>query len=430
MPTVVATVGGEGTRLYPLTLRHPKPLVSMCGRAVLARSFETLAKQGCREFILAGKGPENTLYIKEYFKEGEGFSGRLKLRPKARFRYQPNYDDRGNADSVRFCMEYFDIKKDIIVISGDNIIDIDIGEMLEFHRRKKSLLTVGLKELGIGEDLSQFGVAEIAKDGRIKRFVEKPPGGTEPSRLINTSLYIFSPKIRRVFKEMGEKVRDIGGDVIPYLTENGYSVYGYICRGYWADIGTPANLLKATQDMLHGKLGRIKFEGEQTTLYGAVKPQSKCWISPSTSKNIEKTGGVEIGKYVRIGADCKIERNVRIESSCIGDNCTIGEGSEIIGSVVMDFTNIGKNVRLNKCIVGRYSTIQDGSIIDSDLEVEVEQSSSDLVPVVGEGVTILKGSIIGPKKRVAPVYESHKILRTGRFVELGYDNMNIYFVER
>jgi NDP-sugar pyrophosphorylase family protein len=431
MPIVIATVGGEGARLYPLTLKHPKPLVSMCGRAILARCFETLARQGCRDFILAGKGLENTLYIKEYFKEGKGFSGRLKLRPEAVFKYQPNYQDRGSGDSVRYCMEYFDIKEDVLVISGDNVIDITLEDIIEFHKRKGSLLTVGLTELGEGEDTSQYGVAELAEDGRINRFVEKPPSGQEPSRLINTSLYIFSPRIREVFKEMGDGVKDMGRDVIPYLIERGYPVYGYPCEGYWADVGTPESLLRTTQDMLRGKLGRIKFGEKQTTLLESTRPKTeKRWIHPATLAKLEEMDDFHIGDYVRIGANCTIGKGTAIESSCIGDNCIIGEGSVITGSVVMDFVNIGKNVRLNKCIVGRYSTLQDDSVVDADLVVEVEGGSPDITPVIGEGVTIMRGSVIGPKKRVALIYESHRILRTGRFLELGYDQVNVYFIEK
>ncbi|MDI6655038.1 MAG: NDP-sugar synthase, partial [Candidatus Hydrothermarchaeota archaeon] len=342
VPTVIATVGGEGTRLFPLTLKQPKPLVSLCGRAIVDRIFETLATQGCREFILASKGAENTNRLKEYFKEGRGFSDRLKLHPKAIFRYQPNYDDAGNADAVRFCMEYYNIKGDILVVSGDNVIDIDLRNLMEYHRKKKSLLTVGIKELGDGEDISQYGVAELRDESRIKRFVEKPKPAEAPSRLINTSIYVFSPEIRKVFQEMGGEVRDIGQNVIPYLTERGYPVYGYEVEGYWADIGTPGSFLKTSQDILHGKLSRIKFK-QQTTLLKLI----------GLARAEEKK---QIGEHVSIGADCRIGNNARIESSFIGDNCVIGEGAKIIGSVVMDFVNVERNVYLNKCIVARYAT--------------------------------------------------------------------------
>ncbi|MEE9564811.1 MAG: NDP-sugar synthase [Candidatus Hydrothermarchaeaceae archaeon] len=435
LPIVIAVVGGEGTRLYPLTLQHPKPLVSMCGRAILSRTFEAVASQGFREFILAGKGVRNTLFIKEFFKEGDGFSKTMNINPRAKFRYKPKYEDKGNADAIRFCMNFYDMKKDVLVVGGDHILDMDLRDLIRFHRSKNAFVTVGLKELEETEDISPFGVADLASDGRIQRFVEKPKEGEAPTRLINTGIYVFSPKMREVLEGMIGKSMDTGRDVLPYLCANNHPVYGRICEGYWADVGNPEALLKTTQDILYGKLSRISFSGRQTTMkeaiFGIIQKDAHRWIHQSTLRNIEKLQKPpEIGDHVHIGGHCIIGEGAKINSSYIGDYCTIGEGARIKGSAVMDFTNIGRNVKLNNCIVGRYSTIGDKSIINRDLDVEVREGSHDLTPVIGEGVTIEKGSVIGPKKRVAPIYESHSILSTGRFLELGYDKDNVYFAEK
>ena len=435
LPTVIAVVGGEGTRLYPLTLQHPKPLVSMCGMAILSRTFEAIANKGFREFILAGKGLRNTLSMKDFFKEGEGFSKTVGITPRAKFRYQPKYEDRGNADAVRYCMDFYSIKKDVLVVGGDHILDINLKDLIRFHKSKNALVTVGLKEQEENKDISRFGVVELAPDDRVQKFVEKPKEDEAPTRLINTGIYVFSPKIREVLENVPQKPMDIGRDVLPHLTANNYPVYGYICEGYWADVGNPETLLKTTQDMLHGKLRGIRFSGKQTTIreamFGIIHKDARRWIHRSTLRNIEKLEKPpEIGNYVHIGEHCIIGEDVKIESSCIGDYCKIGKGTSITGSAVMDFTNTGKNVRLNNCIIGRHSTIGDRSIIDRDLDVEVHEGSYDLTPVIGEGVVIEVGSVIGPKKRVAPIYESHRILSTGRFLELGYDKNNVYFVEK
>ncbi len=425
-PAVIATVGGEGTRLFPLTLRQPKPLVSILNYPILSRELEILASQGCRKFIIASTGASNTTILKDVLRFGRSLSKKLELRPPAKFMYQPNYVDNGSADGVRYCMDYYNICDDVLVVSGDNISDISVKEVMKFHKNKGSLVTVVLKELGADEDVSQFGVADIDDDGKLKRFVEKPKAEDAPSRLINTAIYLFSPKIMEVFEEMGDRVRDIGMDVLPYLTENNYPVYGYLMSGYWADVGTPASFLNTAQDILHQKVKNIRFRGR-------MQYAKNRWIHPTTRERIDdnlKSGKIEIGEYVFIGGDCEIGEGTRIESSSIGDNCVIGKNSDIRKSLIMDFTNIGDDVVLNGCIVGRYSTIEDKSRIDRDLPIDFESGSEDIVPVIGENVTILAGSVIGPKKRVAHVHESYAILRTNKFNELGYDRHNFYFIEK
>ncbi|MFQ6050751.1 MAG: sugar phosphate nucleotidyltransferase [Candidatus Hydrothermarchaeota archaeon] len=426
MPPVIATVGGRGTRLFPLTLHQPKPLVEMCNKSILAILFEGLANQGCREFYIASKGDVNTTRLKEYFKEGKGFSGRLGLDEEVEFRYQPRYDDQGSGDAIRFCMEYFNIDEDVLVVSGDNVVDIEIREMLEFHKKKNALLTIGLKILEPQESISQFGVAEITDDNRIIRFVEKPKKGKEPSRLVNTAIYLFSPEIKDVFDEMGDRVRDVGKDVIPYLTDKGYPIYGFPFHGYWADVGTPGRYLQTSFDVLQKKLGHIKLINE-CEICGINR-----WVLSSTEeRNKSKLlrGSINLGEYTLIGRDCEIGENVWIENSSIGDNCIIEDNVTIKNSVVMDFVNIGKHSTLNKCVVGRYTDIGAGSLLDSDFPLEFYGKDIDKTVVIGENVEIYENSVIGPGKRVAPLKETHEILKTGKYIELGMDEKNLYFME-
>ncbi|MFQ5974853.1 MAG: NDP-sugar synthase, partial [Candidatus Hydrothermarchaeales archaeon] len=186
------------------------------------------------------------------------------------------------------------------------------------------------------------------------------------------------------------------------------------------------SFLNTAQDILRQKVKNIKFKERME--YGENR-----WIHPTTLKRIKdklETGKIEIGEYVFIGGDCEIGEGTRIESSSIGDNCVIGDRVNILGSLIMDFNNIANDVVLNGCIVGRYSTIEENSRVDGSLPIDFESGSEDMVPVIGESVSILNGSVIGPKKRVAHVHESHAILRTNKFNELGYDRHNFYFIEK
>jgi len=419
-PPVIATVGGGGTRLYPLTLDQPKPLVDLCDTAIIATLFRVLATQGCRRFVLGSKGAENTLPLNNYFKAGEGFFKRLGLNDIEEFAYQPQYDDKGSADSLRYCASYFDIKEDMLVVSGDNVIDINLKNFIDFHRKKRAILTVALKELGAGEDISQYGVAQINGENRINGFVEKPAPGKEPSRMINTAFYLFSPEVREVLAEMGDSARDIGGDLIPYLTEHGYPVYGYPVEGYWIDIGTPERLLQAAMDFLGGKVEHYAFRNE-------YRPGQ--WVNPKTLNRIGRyldSGDIELRGKVFIGRNCNIEKGAVIENSHIGHTSLIERDSVIKNSMIMSFAHINRGSFLNRTIVGRHSTIGTKCVLDADQPC----CKPGKIPVVGENVILPQESVVGPGTRVAPLKYSYKILATGKFSQLGTDDGNIYFCEK
>jgi NDP-sugar pyrophosphorylase family protein len=418
-PQVLATVGGSGTRLYPLTLDQPKPLVELCDTAIIANLFRVLASQGCRRFILGSKGASNTLNLSNYFKAGEGFFKRLGITDHQDFSYQPLYDDKGSADSLRYCLNYYNINDDLLVVSGDNLIDIDLASFVEFHRKHKPLLTVALKELGPGENLSQSGVARVDDDMRIAGFVEKPKAGSEPSRMISTFFYLFSPQIREVLAEMGEKARDIGGDLIPYLTENGYPVYGYLIKGYWMDIGTPELLHQAAMDCLSGAVRHFDRKYH-------YKPNQ--WIHPSTLARIEpflSSGEIQLVGNVSIGRNCHIEKGVTIENSHIGHTSLIDRDVEIKESMIMSFAHIQHRVSIRRTIVGRHTTIEEHSVLGGENCI-----GENLIAVIGENVVLPPESVVSAGVRVAPLKHSHSILATGRFVELGIDEKNIYFAEK
>ncbi len=405
--------------MYPLTLDQPKPLVELCDTAIIANLFRVLASQGCRRFILGSKGASNTLNLSNYFKAGEGFFKRLGITDHQDFSYQPLYDDKGSADSLRYCMNYYDINDDLLVVSGDNLIDIDLQRLVEFHRKHKPLLTVALKELGPEENISQYGVARVDDDMRILGFVEKPKKGSEPSRMINTAFYLFSPRIREVLAEMGDKARDIGGDLIPYLTENNYPVSGFPITGYWIDIGTPERLHQASMDCLSGAVRHFDRKYH-------YKPNQ--WIHPSTLAKIEPalaSGDILLLGNVSIGRNCHIEKGVTIENSHIGHTSLIERNVEIKESMIMSFAQIQHMANIRRTIIGRHTTIEEHSAIGGE-----NGFGENLIAVIGENVILPPESVVSAGVRVAPLKHSHSILATGRFVELGIDERNIYFAEK
>ena len=151
------------------------------------------------------------------------------------------------------------------------------------------------------------------------------------------------------------------------------------------------------------------------------------WIHPSTLAKIKKnldSGDIKLKGNVSIGRNCRIEKGVVIEDSHIGHSSQIERNVEIRKSMVMSFANIKPRVTMNRAIVGSHTIIEEGCVLDAN------GTGDGKIPVVGENVILPRESVVGPGTRVAPLKHSHSILATGRFVELGTDDRNIYFTEK
>ena len=221
---VIIPVGGKATRLLPLTAETSKACLRLLNRPLVEFSLLSLARQGLRNFVFGVKGYTNYRDLFDYFESGIGFSARYNIKPRIHIKYQPNVPDLGSADSARINMEYYELKNPVFAVQGDNIFDIKVKSLINFHKEKDSCLTIVLREV---DNVEGLGIADIDKDGRILRFVEKPEPKDAPSNLANTGLYVLSPEVRKIFKEKGvqqiikEKNRlDFGYDFIPYIIES------------------------------------------------------------------------------------------------------------------------------------------------------------------------------------------------------------------
>ena len=364
---VIVPVGGIAKRLLPLTAEISKACIRLINRPLIEISLLTLARQGVRNFIFGVKGYTNYKSLHDYFKSGIGFSARYSIEPRVHIKYQPNVEDYGSADSARINIEYYDVKDPVFAVQGDNIFDIDLEKILAFHQSKGAFMTIGLMPV---TDVTGYGIADIDKDMRISRFVEKPRPKEAPSNLANTGLYLISPKIRGVFKErkvqemIQEKRLDFGYDLIPYLLKTGRSVYGYVLRGAWYDVGTPERYLEAMEGILHGQLKSLQD-------FGGRISDSTIWIQGESMESIRrrkeiirkvKKGSIELEGSVLIGRHCKISDGARIVNSCIDNYSQIGRNVTIEGSAVMDRVIIGDDAEIRDSIIGRHSTIKSSPV--------------------------------------------------------------------
>ncbi len=361
---VIIPVGGRATRLLPLTAETSKACLRLLNRPLVEFSLLSLASQGIRNFIFGVKGYTNYRDLFDYFESGYGFSARYNIKPRVHIKYQPNVEDLGSADSARINMEYYELKSPVFAVQGDNIFDINVKSLIDFHKEKCAALTIVLREV---QNVEGLGIADIDKNNRICRFVEKPKPQDAPSNLANTGLYVVSPEVKKIFKEKGvqqiikEKNRlDFGYDFIPYVIQTGRPVYGYTLKGNWFDVGTPKNYLEAMKNLLYGGFPALSDFG------GRLSDSSKIWVQgesgDSEFRRQEiitkiKQKKIEIEGAVLIGRHCQIEDGARIVNSCIDNYTRIGKNAVITNSAVMDRVIIGEDAEVHDSIIGRHVVV-------------------------------------------------------------------------
>jgi NDP-sugar pyrophosphorylase family protein len=393
---VIIPVGGKATRLLPLTAETSKAALRLLNRPLVEFSLLLLARQGIRHFIFGVKGYTNYRDLYDYFESGYGFSVRYNIKPRIHIKYQPNVDDLGSADSARINMEYYEINSCVFAVQGDNIFEISVKDLMQFHQEKGAVMTIVLREV---QNVEGLGIADIDKNSRIRRFVEKPLPKDAPSNLANTGLYVLSPEIKKIFKEKGvkqiieEKNRlDFGYDFIPYLTQTDHPVYGYPLKGNWFDVGTPKNYLEAMKKLLHGGFSML------TDFGGKISEKQLIWVqgeSNDSAKRREaivkkiKQGKIEIEGAVLIGRHCQIDDGVRIANSCIDNFTRIGKGATIENSAILDRAIIGEKAEIRDSIIGRHATI---------LSSGRKQTKINSVSVIADDVTIEEGCTLTATK--------------------------------
>jgi NDP-sugar pyrophosphorylase family protein len=393
---VIIPVGGKATRLLPLTAETSKAALRLLNRPLVEFSLLSLARQGIRHFIFGVKGYTNYRNLYDYFESGYGFSVRYNIKPRIHIKYQPNVDDLGSADSAKINMEYYEINSPVFAVQGDNVFEISVKDLIQFHREKGAVMTIVLREV---QNVEGLGIADIDKNSRIRRFVEKPLPKDAPSNLANTGLYVISPEIKKVFKEKGvkqiidEKHRlDFGYDFIPYLTQTGRPVYGYTLKGNWFDVGTPKNYLEAMKNLLHGGFSML------TEFGGKISGKQRIWVQGESSDSIKrreeivkkiKQGRIEIKGAVLIGRHCQIDDGARIVNSCIDNFTRIGKGATIENSAILDRAIIGEKAEVLDSIIGRHATI---------LSNGRKQTKINSVSVIADDVTVKEGCVLTATK--------------------------------
>lgn len=360
--TIIPT-GGEGKRLRPYTETRSKPLVPIINNfPILEFILYSLAYgAGLRHFIFGVKGTRHYTFLRDYFEGGSGWSGKLEIEPKAHFEYQnPNYNDTGSADSVRYNINQYEIKTPIIVSQADNLFwGADIKELYNQAMQSPYPFVVGLTKV---EDASQLGVAVVDKKShKVLQFLEKPGEAYKNGGVVNSGIYVIKPQ---VFNELKD---DFGKDTIPALVQKGL-VGGFELKHGWYDFGDPHKHLLSTLSLLKNPTPCFEnFLSRVCT--GLWTDKAKVWVRGKSSFSfrraqeiIEKirSGKIIAEGAVFIGKDSVIGDNVYLRDCALGDLAFVGDGCEIVQSNILDAWQIGKNCKIYDSFLGRGGRIADG----------------------------------------------------------------------
>jgi mannose-1-phosphate guanylyltransferase len=331
----VLLVGGLGTRLRPLTNDRPKSIVPVLNRPVLEHTIAYLKQYGVNDIIITlNYLPE---VIEDYFGDGSKFGVNLA--------YFMEKEPRGTAGAVKNAESGLDSA--FFVLNGDIFTDLNLTEMYAFHRKRKAQATIALSYV---KDPSAFGVVDTEPDGRVKRFIEKPPPGTAPSNWINAGTYILEPEVLAEIPPGVHHMFERG--LFPHLVNTGKPVYGYPYKGYWLDMGTPAQYFNINMDFLNSKINdTLAKKNENKPVYN--KKQVTIHESASITGHVIIGDGGEVGQGVTINGPV-----------VIGKDCRLSDGAVIENSILWDGVTIGENSHINRCI------ISSGTVIAADQNIE------------------------------------------------------------
>lgn len=363
----IIMAGGKGTRLRPLTLVRPKPMIPLANKPIIEYTVDRLKKFGFNDIIMTLNYMSTN--IKNYFKDGSKFGIDI--------RYSVEKWPLGTGGSVKKAEKYID--DTFMVVSGDILTDVDFKDVLRFHKEKGALATIVLTEV---EDPSHFGIAVMDKENKIKEYLEKPSPEDVFSNVANTGIYIFEPEIFDFFDgKEGQKEVDFSNDIFPEVIRKDAGIYGYIFNGYWNDVGRPETFMQATYDVLNQKMEQNFYKSKIEESIGKI---GNIWAGENVF--IDKKARIE-GPVV-IGDNCTIEKGCKIsKGSVIGNNVSIGRDVTIDGAIILSDSIIEDNSFLTGCIIDTRCLIDKNTVVESGV-------------VAGSLVEIGKNSIIRSSRSI------------------------------
>ncbi len=363
----VVMAGGEGTRLRPLTSLRPKPMVPIVNQPVMEHIIGLVKHHGITQVVATLAFMPQV--IEDYFGNGEEWGMEIS--------YALEETPLGTAGSVKNAESLIG-DDTFVVISGDALTDIDLSEVIRFHKEKGGPVTIALKSV---PDPLEFGVVITDENGKIERFLEKPSWGQVFSDTINTGIYVMEPEVFEHIPE-GEPY-DFSSQLFPDLMAKGYDLFACTVDGYWCDVGSLESYVEVHRDILDGK-AMIFIPG--------VQAREGVWIAEGAKIDPDAT----IGSKVVIGPNCTVRAGANVgDYAVLGDNCVIGNNSQVSHSILWNDTFVGKQSTVNGAVLCRRVDIRARATVSIGAVIGDET-------MVGHGAQVGTGVQVYPYKRVEP----------------------------
>ena len=329
--------GGAGTRLRPLTLTTPKPVMPLAGRPFLTFMLDWARSHGVDEVILSCGFMSDAVRAVL----GDIYDG-------MRLRHVTEDEPLGTAGPVRLAYDEGLLEERLLVLNGDVLTDIDLTAELAQHESAGARATLALYPV---DDTSSYGVVPTDEDGRVTEFIEKG-GGEPPTNRINAGSYVIEREV--VESIPAGRAVSFELEVFPALVGNG--LYGYAAAGYWIDIGTPERYLEATWDLLAGRVPSTLPPRDET---GSLV-YANCLLS-----------GAHVGPQSVLGHHCSVGTDARVERSVLHERVHVGADAAVVESVLAESVRVGERARIGpQAMVGAGATIEADAVVAAGARVD------------------------------------------------------------
>jgi mannose-1-phosphate guanylyltransferase len=359
----VILAGGKGTRLRPITLDLPKPLVPVANRPLIVHQLNHLAREGVKDVTLA------LGYSAEQFRTVEDEADHLGVNLRLLTEPEP----RGTGGALRWCHDQgaFD-DRPVLWMNGDVVASPDVKALTEFHEDRGAHLTLWLTS---ARDVTQFGVLELETDGRVRRFLEKPAPEESDSHLVNAGIVLFEPAI--LDRIPSDTFFSFEQHLLTEMVRRDQPVYGLFDGSYWLDIGRPPFFRMANRHVLEQRVDWEPYgdEIDAGLWVGKDVQLDALVIHPAAfGDGAAVEAGAQLFGRTVLGKNAVVREGAKLEDSVLFEDVEIGKGAEVINAAVCAGARIGEGVVLKDSIIGRGAVVGDrnelrGARLWGDVEV-------------------------------------------------------------